>query len=435
MKTKVSYSIELKGINRMIEPTVRLFRSAVTYLIKVYEKEYDELTSVSTDKRQRFYLAEKLIHNTVQNTAKYDFDTHFYKMPSYMRRAAIQIALGICDSYKTNYQDWLDNDSKGKTPKLTYHHLVMPTFYDSNMSKGDPNDPYTIYLKLYIDNDYKFIPIKLKKTDKDYLLRHYSGYKCSCPTLEKRYGKYYLRFCLEIDAPLRSSDIDDRRICAVDLGINKAAVLSIMEADGTVLARRFIDLPNEKDHLYHLLNRIKRYQKEGKSVTKLWRYIKHSNDEMAYKTADAIIKIALAYDVDVIVFEHLDIKGKKKGSKRQKLQMWKKNTIQNVVTHKAHREGMRIAHINPKYTSALAYDGSGQVKRDQDNYGLCTFESGKHYHSDLNASYNIGARYFIREILKTFSEKRRSQVEAEVPLLMKRTSCTLSTLWQLNALR
>ena len=80
MKTTVSYSIELLHINKMIEPTVRLFRNAVSYLIRVYEKEYDTL-NLSVNRKQRFNLAERLIHNTSHNTAKYNFDQNFYKMP------------------------------------------------------------------------------------------------------------------------------------------------------------------------------------------------------------------------------------------------------------------------------------------------------------------------------------------------------------------
>lgn len=35
------------------------------------------------------------------------------------------------------------------------------------------------------------------------------------------------------------------------------------------------------------------------------------------------------------------------------------------------------------------------------------FQNGKQYHCDLNATYNIGARYFIRELLKSNSVMKR----------------------------
>lgn len=77
---------------------------------------------------------------------------------------------------------------------------------------------------------------------------------------------------------------------------------------------------------------------------------------------------------------------------------------------------------------------------DKDNASLCTFSTGitptgkisyakgKRYNCDLNASYNIGARYFIKEILKSASERKLSQLHAKAPEIVRRTQCTLSTL-------
>ena len=95
------------------------------------------------------------------------------------------------------------------------------------------------------------------------------------------------------------------------------------------------------------------------------------------------------------------------------LHMWKKRGVQETSAHMAHRKGMRIARVCAWKTSALAYDGSGKVERDPDNHSLCTFTSGKRYNCDLSASYNIGARYFIRELTKPMPATARSVLEAE----------------------
>ena len=121
--------------------------------------------------------------------------------------------------------------------------------------------------------------------------------------------------------------------------------------------------------------------------------------------------------------------------------MWRKNSIQDIVTEKAHRLGMHISHICAWNTSRLAYDGSGRVERgtyfagdeERYNYSICTFKTGKQYNCDLNATYNIGSRYFIREILKSLPETARLEVLAKVPELSKRSTCTWSSLISLNA--
>lgn len=65
-------------------------------------------------------------------------------------------------------------------------------------------------------------------------------------------------------------------------------------------------------------------------------------------------------------------------------------------------------------------------------YTLCKFSNSKIYNCDLSASYNIGARYFIREIQKILPERVWSDIVAKVPECQKRTQCTYSTLLEIN---
>ena len=57
---------------------------------------------------------------------------------------------------------------------------------------------------------------------------------------------------------------------------------------------------------------------------------------------------------------------------------------------------------------------------------------GKRYHCDLSASYNIGARYFIRELLKPLPATERSLLEVKVPSVKRRTSCVYADLRELH---
>ena len=104
-----------------------------------------------------------------------------------------------------------------------------------------------------------------------------------------------------------------------------------------------------------------------------------------------------------------------------------------MVSCKAHRMGLRISHVNAWNTSALAFDGSGKVERSKDNFSICRFQTGKMYNCDLNASYNIGSRYFVREIIKTLPVTTGLDISAKAPECARRSTCTLSTLISLNA--
>src|SRR5699024_5589174 len=121
-------------------------------------------------------------------------------------------------------------------------------------------------------------------------------------------------------------------------------------------------------------------------------------------------QFANAHGSDVIIFEVLDKMRTPKGfygarKLRFKLNYWRRIGIQSKVKEMAHYLGMRISRINARNTSALAFDGSGKVKRNYQK-DLAKFTTGKVYHADLSASYNIGARYFIQGLLKPFLKRK-----------------------------
>ena len=98
--------------------------------------------------------------------------------------------------------------------------------------------------------------------------------------------------------------------------------------------------------------------------------------------------------------------------------------------------GIRFSRVCAYNTSRLAFDGTGKVLRGREaglsSYSLCVFPSGRKYNCDLSASYNIGARHFIRELQKSTSVTVWSGVQAKVPECQRRSQCTLNTLLEIN---
>ena len=432
MKITSSYGVELRKQNIPIRQTLDVYRSAVSYLTEIYEQVWEELERIPETKK-RFNEAEHLIHTTKKNQARFDFDIRFPKMPSYLRRASIQHALGSISSYKTRMGMWEKLGQIGGKPKLVHENHAMPVFYRDVMYRENENGKDAAYLKLYDGHDWKWFHVRLSHTDMEYLRKNWSGKKASAPTLERRYRKYFLRFSYTEDVILTKVPIREQIICSVDLGINTDAVCTIMQSDGTVLGRKFINFSSEKDRMYRVLGRISRFQRKHGSVQvkSRWAYAKRLNTELGRKIAGAVTGYAEENHADVIVFEYLEIKGKISGRKKQKLHLWKKRDIQKRCEHQAHRRGMRISRICAWNTSRLACDGSGTVVRDPGNHSLCTFQNGKRYNCDLSASYNIGARYFIRELLKPLPVTERSLLEAKVPSVKRRISCVYADLREL----
>ena len=433
MQTVSSYGVEIRKQNIPIRQTLEIYRQAVSYLTEIYEQVWTELKMIPEAKK-RFNAAEHLIHTTKKNHARFDFDIHFPKMPSYLRRAAIQHVLGSVSSYETRLEQWEATGEPSGKPHLTCENHAMPVFYRDVMYREGTEGKDEAYLKLYDGHDWRWFRVCLSHTDMEYLRRNWYGKKASAPTLEKRHHKYFLRFSYTEEMTLTQTPVKEQIICSVDLGINTDAVCTIMRADGTVLGRKFIDFPSEKDRMYRTLGRIRRFQKKHGSAQTggRWAYTRRLNIELSRKIARAVTKYAWENHVDVIIFEYLEMNGRISGSKKQKLHLWRKRDIQKRCEYQAHRKGMRISRICAWNTSRLAYDGSGTVLRDGKNHSLCTFQTGKRFNCDLSASYNIGARYFIRELLKPLPVTERSLLEAKVPSVKRRTSCVYADLKELH---
>ena len=435
----VSYNVEVinntNKLRHIVANTLALYNSALNYVCDVVLKHYDEINELN-NLEGRMYL-EHLIHNTKNNIAKYDFDSIYYKLPCYLLRDIESKAIGHIFSYKSNLDNYkkerynkISNGKKFKKrePSLSKCNL-LPSFYKGNMYKMISDNK--IALKIYEDNDWKYEEFKLKKNDLKYINK-INGKRYN-PEIKIIGKKIYIKFTFEIeDVKLQDKELNKRIICGVDLGVNNDATISIMNYEGTILGRHFINT-NNKDLMNHLLNKKRKIQRNSGNYKYLRNLhinnkINSINENIVNHTVNQIIKICLSYGVDVIVFENLRHKFKRaKRSFRARLHRWRKIAIYNKAYEMAHRNGIRVSTVNPNGTSKYAYDGSGEVERDNDNYSICKFVSGKTYNCDLSASYNIAARYYIRETLKPLDVNSRSELETKASLALSGTKLTYNT--------
>lgn len=435
----VSYNVEVinntNKLRHIVANTLALYNSALNYVCDVVLKHYDEINELN-NLEGRMYL-EHLIHNTKNNIAKYDFDSIYYKLPCYLLRDIESKAIGHIFSYKSNLDNYkkerynkISNGKKFKKrePSLSKCNL-LPSFYKGNMYKMISDNK--IALKIYEDNDWKYEEFKLKKNDLKYINK-INGKRYN-PEIKIIGKKIYIKFTFEIeDLKLQDKELNKRIICGVDLGVNNDATISIMNYEGTILGRHFINT-NNKDLMNHLLNKKRKIQRNSGNYKYLRNLhinnkINSINENIVNHTVNQIIKICLSYGVDVIVFENLRHKFKRaKRSFRARLHRWRKIAIYNKAYEMAHRNGIRVSTVNPNGTSKYAYDGTGLVERDNDNYSICKFASGKTYNCDLSASYNIAARYYIRETLKPLDVNSRSELETKASLALSGTKLTYNT--------
>ncbi len=232
------------------------------------------------------------------------------------------------------------------------------------------------------------------------------------------------------------------RVCGVDLGINTIAVASIIDPDGTVTARRFFDSAADIDRRDKRLQSIRKKArltmgKTGKLykgfAASTYRKARNINKQIAQLISRQLVDWAMLNGAGVIVFENIKgwcPKGGRKGSSlRQRFHGWLHRLLVKLVEEKFAEVGGKVEFVFARGTSSNAYDGSGLVKRDKQNYSQATFTTGKQYNCDLSGSYNIGARFWASKNKKLVRRNGSESVSGKSPRTEPRSRVSLSSLW------
>ena len=379
MKITSSYAMKLTGDLKALENSIHIYRDALHFVIPIVDAHWDELENFEYMK-QRMTYTEKLIHSTDENQARYDFDGKFPKFPSYLRRAVLNCAIGLVSSYRSNLANW-EKDPKGQAPQLSLTHYAYPAYYKSRLFRNFDSIRQTIELKVFKNGDWVFETYKLKTSDCTYYQNYLTDKKQNVPIIQKKGRRFYATFSYEENVPLVSEE-SISKICAVDLGLGTDTTCCIMDQDGTVYARKFISFSEEHDRLHTQLGRIKRNQKRGSRHNKtLWRKVSGISQDIADKTVKAILDFGNEQGVDVFVLEYLNFKGK---NIVKRAHFWRYKRIYKVLAQRAHQYGLRIARVNARNTSRLAFDGSGWSKRGREiapetPYALMEYKNSSHF--------------------------------------------------------
>jgi IS605 OrfB family transposase len=421
-----------------LQETVETYRAMVRALIGVIYVHWKEI-QLSTSPCA---CVEKLMHRTSKNTNpryKY-FEEKFYKFPSYLRRAAIEVAIGQVSSFITRYDKWQHGIRKRRDeqpPKLTAKVSVYPALYLGQCIQYLENYQ-TANIKVFNGSDWVWTQVKIEGKRKRHLVE---SNKQLSPSLIVKGKKVHLSVPFRVN-PIKLNN-KKQVVASVDLGINTAATCSIVTILGTVTARLFLNLAADIDQRDRRLKLISKKASltmgKGGKLRKgfcqsLYRKARNINQQIAQKVSTSIVKFALENNVSTLVFEHLQgfrpRGGKKSSTLRQRFHGWLHRRIVQLVKEKFLEVGGKVEFVNPANTSKYAFDGSGLVKRDKSNYSLAKFPNGKLYNSDLSASYNIAAK-FLTSKFKLLGGNSQEAFVGRSSRSAPRMPVTLSSLWHL----
>lgn len=424
-----------------IERTIGAYRRAVRALSTVLMTHWGELGSL----RNKCLALEALVHPTAKRPAvKYPvLGRMLGKMPSYLRRAAIEHAVGAVSSFQSNWSNFLDGHIGGRPrevgargPRLGISN-VFPSLYGGNMVLYG-TELRSVRIKLLgADGQWRFSePLALKGRFKRVDPRAAS--LPLSPSLVLRGAKATLS-CPVKFTPTRylankSFAADGHRVCSVDVGINTAATAAIVDTSGTVIARKFLTCGRHNDRRDALAQEVAMKQtlsgglKRGeRHCVALHRRIEGYNKDAARRLASEIAAFAAEHGVRAFVIE--DLKGwRPKGpsrAQRKRFHRFQHRALVTALAHKAEEMGARVLEVYARGTSRWAYDGSGKVARSKSNAQLATFSTGKQYNADLNGALNIAARGLALllglkapERDKSAATGKRSGAVAGMPLVL-----------------
>ena len=417
----------------LLGKTVKVYRHACQFLVGIIYTHWSKLGELTAD--QLTPAVEKLMHQTAKRPSiKYpQFNKAFYKFPSYLRRAAIAFSAGQVSSFVTRYYDWQSGSRKrkdAKPPRLNANTGCYPSLYKGQCYKL--HEFNKVEIKVFNGSDWVWTDVKITGLRERHLV---TSNKMMSPSLVINNRGFYLSVPFACKPEKRKPEAN---VTAVDLGINTTATIAVVTHSGTVIHREFVhpgrDIDRRDKRLKSVSTRASKTMGKGGKLhkgfcSKTYEKCRRINHQIGHIVSKRIVEVAKQFNSEAIVFENLkDWKpkgGKKRSNLRQKFHGWLKAKIRNFTEMKWSELGGKVVEIVAAYTSKLAYDGSGTVKRNSKKYSLATFASGKCFNADLNGAYNIGARGVFKLVRRNSNEGRSSKRSGRPP----RSWACLCDLW------
>ncbi|CAB3393828.1 transposase [Kyrpidia spormannii] len=338
-------------------------------------------------------------------------------MPTELRRAAINQAIGKVRSWWSHLKTWEETaqDQRGREPRpgapnepvTFYAGMVEHPAYDLNPQKKKRHT--FISLKLHTGQKWEKVSLPVvvhaqaesllagSALEKERIARKRKRSKTTqvgfgeekggfgagtwvAKSLtvygkrDKRYPggvRYALHIPMEksVDKPRKAEE--QRRanpqmpVVTVDLGVGRLAVMGAF-VEGKLAATRFVDGRALNHRRHRLLTAIHRKREQSGRLqpavqdnANLWNKIRNLDENAAKQTAVTIVRFAREHGARVIVFEHLrryrppKEKMSRSGRKNHKRAYWLRGQIMEWVRDLAFREGILTVERNPAYTSQV----------------------------------------------------------------------------------
>ena len=224
----------------------------------------------------------------------------------------------------------------------------------------------------------------------------------------------------------RPQPLDANRVMATDLGVINLTTSVICEA-GSQLSTPIFWSPSKQllhkiELLYHhstrLQRKLDRYPvhwcgqgKRGEELERLYRKMNRYRQEILHLASNQLLETALKWRCKTIVLE--DLRNyqppKHQGKLSRKLSNWLRGALYELLKYKAQRCGMKLARVNPRWTSSFCPRCGAKGEKISDPRTRQVIKRGRFFYCGA-CSYLADRDYIAAvNIYRVYQEKRNKR--------------------------
>ena len=321
-------------------------------------------------------------------------------VPAYLRRAAINQAIGNVRIYKTNLEKYLENEQKeekernkkiSKPNKATKFNASIVLY--KGMYRELSND--SVEIKLFNGENWQWYPskiknLKIKETEeilsptivinKDYLMLHIP-----------------IKEIIEDVTPIKERMQNEHiKVCGIAFSNSDSfAICVILDEKRNLIKTKFIKGGKEyKDKTAKILSKIRKHRQQSKQYIEkdhknYWKKLNNISEFYAHKVSKEIIDFCLENEVKVISITDMVEDANKYYTKRigKYSPIYLRKRIIKYLSYKAYKNGIIITRVRNNYTASKCYKCRANIKRNKLMYRCENGHKGDYF---FNSAMNIG---------------------------------------------
>ncbi len=306
------------------------------------------------------------------------------EIPTYLRRAAINQAIGSVRSY-------ISLSKNNKEVSETKNFNCSPIFYKGMYKNFNSK---SVEVKLWNGEKWEWYLLKLNGKKFDNTLETLS------PTIliNSKYMMLHIPIKQVVEdvrpVSIRMKD-ENLKVCGVCFSnYDDFAICTIIDKNGKFVKSKFIKGGKAyKDRTSKILSQIRKNRKISKVITEgdhktYWKKLEQIDDYTAHKVSKEIINFCLENKVKVISITKIEenVAGfERRVGKHSPIYL--KRKIVNNLQYKAFKNGILITTVRQNYTANRCYKCRAKIKRKEANFICENNHQGNYY---FNTSMNIG---------------------------------------------